>query len=214
VYSEYSSNGTSGDLILLPVGIDSGDVTFYRANFDSLFITVGDLGSIEIDNFYYSAYDKIETLEFNDTSTIDLTALAALDFYGTQESEYLIGTDDIAETMYGYGGDDTLWAYDGNNILDGGAGNDTLIGGNDDDTIIFSPGFDSLYDYDGEDTLVVPEGYTMDDVYFFNDVTYSGSVDVFIDGLGQLILGGQLYNDTHTPLNTFTSLKTIQRLIL
>lgn len=192
VYSERWSDGTTGDVIELPSGIGDTDLTIFRANVDSLFITVGTLGSIEIDGFFESADYEIETIRFYDTSTLDLTALTALAFYGTSGDDGLIGTDDITETIYGFAGDDSLNGNNGSNTLDGGAGNDLLTSGSGDDSYIFSEGFDILSsDEGGNDTIVIPEGYTIDDVAFFKSGTFD--LKLLIEGLGQLMISSQLY---------------------
>lgn len=177
------------DVIELPSGITLNDLTFYRANDDSLFITVGTLGDIEIPQFFNGTTYQIETIEFSDTSTFDLTAITTLDAFGSEGDDGIQYEDGIDETIYGLGGDDDLWAYGGDDILDGGSGNDHLYGGDGDDTYIMSAGFDIFSDSEsGYNVLVIPEGYTEDDVHFFkagNDIT------VLVTGLGQATIGGQ-----------------------
>lgn len=191
VYSERWSDGTTGDVIELPSGIDDTDLTIFRANVDSLFVTVGTLGSIEIDEFFESTDYEIETIRFYDASTLDLTALTALAFYGTSGDDGLIGTDDITETIYGFAGDDSLNGNNGSNTLDGGAGNDLLTSGSGNDSYIFSEGFDILSsDEGGNDTIVIPEGYTIDDVAFFKSGT--SDLKLLIEDLGQLMISTQL----------------------
>lgn len=191
VYSEWTSNGTTGDLIILPYGVTSGDIDIYRANETSMIIFVDGLGSVEIPEFFTSSYYAIETLQFYDTSTIDLTAVSTMSFYGTPGDEYLTGSSIIDETMYGYGGDDTLSGNGGDDIYDGGAGNDTLVAGSGDDTFIISEGFDTLsYDAGGDDTIVIPVGFSAADTHFLKDGSYN--LKILVDGLGQMTITSQL----------------------
>lgn len=78
---------TGTDIINLPSGIDSADVTFSRIStggstmyFNDLLIRFADEGgSIQISNRFASSGYQVETLHFYDTSTIDLTALTSAD---------------------------------------------------------------------------------------------------------------------------------------
>lgn len=198
VYSEYNSTGT--DKIVLPSGIDVNDLTLYRSNAFSLSIVVGDLGTIEIPKFYQYANYRIEQIELSDSSTIDLTTLSTMTFYGSDASEDLKGQNNVDETIFGLAGDDRLYGYSGNDTLDGGVGNDKVYGGYGDDTYVFSPGFDILTDSGGDDLLIIPEGYTFDDMQFFKD---GYGLKIGLDGLGQANLDHQFYSTSNIIENLY-----------
>ncbi|MBJ7541950.1 calcium-binding protein [Rhodomicrobium udaipurense] len=139
VYSEYSGGGT--DTVVLPSGIDSGDLTLERAVTASgvdLLITVGSLGNIEIASFFNS-YDgtllnSIETVTFSDSTTLSLSAFSSLLTRGTDGIDDIYGaytSQNIDDTILGYAGNDTIHGYGGTDVIDGGSGNDHLYGGSE-----------------------------------------------------------------------------------
>jgi Ca2+-binding RTX toxin-like protein len=196
IYDETGSSGTD-EVIMLPDGIELNDLTFTRINGGySLLIQVGDLGTIETPFFdqYASPHSsyRIEEIQFFDTSTYDLDSFTALTTIGTNGADDLYGvyTDtDIDDTIYGLGGNDIIHANGGANIMDGGVGNDTLYGYTGNDVYIASPGFDTITEVNGTDTIILPEGYTMDDVSFLRHAGEASALEITIDGLGQIKIG-------------------------
>lgn len=208
VYVEGTNNGS--DRIKLPSGIEMSDLQFYRvdgiSSYDSLIIEVGQLGSIEIRNMFTNGGDIIastmELLEFDDTSTFtfysDFTSLVT---HGTDGDDFFAGGDgasDLADVMYGYGGDDELRGDQGNDTLDGGAGNDVLKGGGGDDTFVFSAGFDEIHAGSGFDTLVIPASYLIEDLAFFRD---GSDLNIIITDFGQAKLDYQHYSNGYLSVN-------------
>ncbi|MBN8935860.1 MAG: type I secretion C-terminal target domain-containing protein, partial [Rhizobiales bacterium] len=181
------SSGT--EVIDLPAGITLNDLAFYRGNEDSLFITVGSLGEIEIDEFYNGTIYQIETVRFPDSSTYDLTAITSIDVLGSQGDDDITAENNMDETMYGLAGDDELTGGGGNDVLDGGAGNDTLSAGAGDDAFIISAGFDRIIDSATTyNSVIIPVGYTSDDVHYFKS---GNDVIVMVTDLGQATIVGQ-----------------------
>ncbi|MFN3826112.1 MAG: calcium-binding protein [Micavibrio sp.] len=185
------SGSDTGDKIVFGVGIDSGDLTIYRAmNGDDLVIEIDtgtQTGLIVIENQFAtsSGAGAIETLEFYDTSTLDLTALPYT-LSGSDAAETLTGVATAGlstDTIYGNGGNDKIYGYLGADILYGGTGDDTIYGGGADisyasetatntlygdagnDKLNGSYGIDHLHGGAGNDTL---QGNRGDDEYYFD----------------------------------------------
>lgn len=194
-YTESSSN--TGDKILFGAGIDSGDITLVRAlNNTDLMIEIDtgtQMGLIVIeDQFNYAAGGgHIETIEFYDTSTIDLGTIN-FTLTGTSGNDVLRpvkwggGTVDTIyggdghDDIEGHDGNDTLYGEDGNDEIDGGDGVDTIYGGNDDDTISGGYGNDLIYDGAGNDWV---SGGLDNDTYYFG-----GGHDTYVGGQTETII--------------------------
>ena len=61
--------------------------------------------------------------------------------YGTNNSETINASDgvtELADTIYGYGGNDTILGLGGNDLIIGGAGGDAIDGGDDIDTAFYT----------------------------------------------------------------------------
>ena len=191
VYRE-SLESETGDKILFGAGITSSDLSFSRLSNDDLEISinvVGNEGTIVIENQFNTTTSLgfIETIEFSDTSTLDLTAVNHT-FTATDEKEILYGVNNgsggILDTIYGEGGNDQITGYFGTDYLYGGDGDDTIYGGSQTYTSVYSEetvsnylygnagndylqgsyGTDYLYGGTGNDTLFGNEG---DDEYYF-----------------------------------------------
>ncbi len=191
VYNEYTGGGT--DTILLPSGITSGDLAISRINTTSLLITVGNIGSIEIESFFGSnghTISSIETVTFSDATTLNLSSFTSLPTYGSDGADVLNGvynTQDRDNTIYGYGGNDVITTGGGADYIDGGAGNDVMIGGAGNDTYAASPGYDKITDTVGAlDTILMPAGITDEDVHLLRHSNSATTLEVTIDGLGQI----------------------------
>ncbi|WP_160754125.1 calcium-binding protein [Qipengyuania algicida] len=102
-------------------------------------------------------YDKggasavnVETLYFaGDDTTIAVADLPAL---GTSGNDSITGSN-LAEELYGYGGDDVIDGLGGYDRIMGGDGNDTLNGGDGDDDLFGETGDDNLNGGAGDDVL-------------------------------------------------------------
>lgn len=187
------------DKILMPSGIAEEDLTFYRSGNSDLLIEVGALGTILVVgqfNVSVGSQAAIEIIEFADSSTIDLTAIDKPTTYGTDGNDTIYGISYGAsgsDVIYGLGGNDTIQTVAGGQaIVDGGAGNDTLKFYGSSDTAIASAGFDTLIPYGGTDLkLIIPEGYSPDDLTFWRTADSQSELKIQIAGLGQISLPGQ-----------------------
>ena len=77
---------------------------------------------------------------------------ATENIFGSDHSDFLLGTSGIDEIFGGYG-DDVLTGNDGNDLLHGGNGDDILRGGNGDDVLRGGDGDDELRGGNGDDIL-------------------------------------------------------------
>jgi Ca2+-binding RTX toxin-like protein len=162
-------DSAGNDTIILPEGYDDSDVSFLRtsAHPSHLLITITGLGQIRIENQFFDWADiQVETLEFHDTTTIDLTDLSV-------------------ETIGTSGNDNLTYIYNGasaNDIFDGREGDDSLSGQAGDDTYYFSEGTDTVYEYGGTDVVAFREGLTPANVsvyrggYYFTDLYFEDSL--------------------------------------
>lgn len=177
------------DKIVLPQGITLNELSFSRSGTYDLIININGNPMIQILGQFGTSV--VETIEFSDGSTFDLTSLNNLTAYGTDGDDSLQGIssggghDDI---LIGLGGDDYLSGGNGNDTLDGGVGNDKLVGGAGDDTFIASPGFDQVNTAgSGVDTLMIPQQYGAADLSMYRK-SQTDPDDLFIQiaGLGQI----------------------------
>lgn len=148
------SSGT--DMILFGSAYDIADMSFGRsgASENDLAIYFDDVLTATISN-HFSSSDSIETLEFDDQSTLSLASYINIE--GLDGSaDTLNGVNDSYfedDRIFGYGGNDTLNGGIGDDILDGGADNDTLNGGTGEDKLLGGTGDDALNGDDGADIL-------------------------------------------------------------
>ncbi len=156
-----TGSGNDADRILFSSGIDSGDITLTRVSNTGLQIDIDTgsfVGQIIIENQFNfgTGGGFVETIEFDDTSTLDLTNIAWT-MYGSAGNDVLNGVTSgnalTTDTIYGGAGNDTINGKDGNDTLYGEAGNDTLKGEYGDDALYGGDGNDLLEGGDGEDTL-------------------------------------------------------------
>lgn len=175
------------DTLSFGAGIDSGDLTITRLNNDNLQIAI-DNGSFTGNIYVSGQFDSgggLETILFNDTSTINLTTINYT-LNGTAGADSLQGVQyggGAVDTIYALGGNDTVHAYGGNDVVYGGDGNDKLYGEDDNDTLYGEAGNDNLYGGTGADSLYggagddYTDGGTGNDYYY-----YGGGHDTCIGG--------------------------------
>ncbi len=166
---------TSGDIdtLQLGAGLNAANTVLARSGND-LTLTWGS-ESVSLQNYFYSAYYKIEKIVFADGTTwADADIATKLTQTGTIGNDNWSGLGNQSNRMFGlagndqfYGGqlEDTLDGGDGNDSLTGYAGNDNLIGGNGNDSLDGGAGSDSLSGGKGNDRLVGGSG---NDIYLFN----------------------------------------------
>lgn len=159
------------DVLQFAAGVSAADLRFERqlAGVDGdLFIHFGG-EFITIEDQYTDQQivsPRLETVRFDDGSTIDLTTLSLWD--GTGASEILWGASQD-DTIRGFAGDDFLYGFDGADMmlggdggdrLEGGAGGDLLTGGSGIDRLIGGDGGDSYFHEagDGEDVIQEESG--------------------------------------------------------
>ncbi|MCZ6106227.1 hypothetical protein O6B34_09215 [Campylobacter ureolyticus] len=140
----------------------------------------------------------IETVKFNDGSTISFNELKKMSMLGLDNNQTNIkGYDDMENIIKAsqkdttiQGGDlkDTIYGGQNNDIINANDGNDTVYGGNGDDEIYGGDGDDTLYGNSGNDTV---NGGLGDDIIYGNDG--DDSIDA---GLGNDTLIGGSGNDT------------------
>lgn len=140
---------SENNVIRFAVGIQKENVRFeHQANGDLTIILVGmddqqnpyvD-SKITVQNWYNNPNNQISKIEFYDGTVVlpaELNTLEVLPIDGSEEDDYLVGTE-YADKLRSFAGDD---------ILDGGAGNDFLEGGQGKDTYILKYGM-------GQDTVI------------------------------------------------------------
>ncbi|OLA79645.1 MAG: hypothetical protein BHW57_06150 [Azospirillum sp. 47_25] len=145
------SSGT--DKAVFGEGISFENLTFERdGNSLNIYVNNDKTQGIQIYNYFYSSSYNVETLEFADGSTVNLTQIG-LTFNQHDGSENISGTnyDDI---IYAEGGDDTINAQNGNDTIYGGSGNDSIDAGNGNDILVGGTGDDSLNGNAGNDTYI------------------------------------------------------------
>mgnify|MGYP003633408894 CR=1 FL=1 len=147
--------GTSGSDHYLNINIGS-EVIHISRHFDYQ-IHNGTNGFSQFDNKAH----KVEIIELDDGSIIDLTG--DFTFTGTALAENVYGLEASGriDTLMGLAGDDVLDAGAGNDILIGGAGNDDLRGDQGNDTYEWTLG-------DGNDTIS-ESGYLVSQVMIGGD---------------------------------------------
>ena len=189
-----NGDSTAGsDRILFGAGIDAGDLTLSRVGQYAIQIDI-DTGSQTgriIVNDYFVSDGGIEIIEFDDTSTLDLSNYNWTQ-YGTAEADTFYGAQTIGganDTYYGYAGNDIIYGYDGDDTLYAGSGNDKIYAGTGDDTVYGEDGDDLIYGGTGADTL---DGGAGNDVIHGEDGN-----DVLYLGLGNDKAFGGAGNDTY-----------------
>jgi len=165
VYAD--ADGT--DKIKFGAGIDSGDLTFSREQNDLIIdIDNGSFsGQIVVTDQFVSG-NSIETLEFDDTSTLDLSTI---NYLATGTS----GNDVLDGVTVGGGPVDTINGNEGHDIISGHSGNDTLHGNDGDDTLDGGDGDDSLYGDAGDDVIITGSGSNLVDDGAGNDIITGGA---------------------------------------
>ena len=180
------SDSSGTDKIKFGEGISFEDLSFENDNNNlTVYVNEDKTQGFKINDYFSGSYG-IETLEFADGSTVDLTQIG-LTFQQHDGSETITGTkyDDVIyanggddtvnadsgnDTIYGGTGNDTLNGQNGNDTLIGGIGNDTLNGGTGDDTYIYNlgDGYDIISDSSGNDKIKFGEGISFTDLKFAN----------------------------------------------
>ncbi|WP_062762132.1 calcium-binding protein [Falsirhodobacter sp. alg1] len=125
------------------------------------------------------------------------------DIMASEERDVVFGND-IANQIYGQGGNDLLRGFGGDDTLDGGAGNDTLIGGAGADFLVGGDGKDMVNYVDSPIGLVIDlarpgtnTGIAAGDVYIsIENVVGSKKGDMIFGNKEANMLNGGNGNDT------------------
>lgn len=186
------------DVIQLAAGIDPEDVTIHFARFDynslepHLFLDIEGRGTITIKGMTGTPWNTlIDQVQFDGGPTWYINS-ATVTFHGTTGDDYM-NTNGFAGTriIKGYEGNDVVNGGAGVDVLDGGEGDDDLRGDLGDDSYIVSAGNDKISESGGADKIVIPEGYTIDDISFERiDVAGTNStyneMRIVVAGLGSI----------------------------
>jgi len=190
-----AGGATDDDKILFGPGIDAGDLTLTRVGQQDLQINIDNgtyTGVITISSQFDANY-TIETIEFDDSSTIDLTTVNWTQYgtagndtlygvaYGGGDADTLYagaGNDKVyagtgADTVYGEDGDDLIYGGADADTLDGGAGNDVIYGDGGNDALSAGAGDDTVRGVDGDDTYYYTSGH---DTY----IEWSGADEIVL----------------------------------
>lgn len=186
-----TGTGNDDDRIIFGAGIDSGDLTISRYKDSSVLIDIDtgtQTGSIYIENQlnYAAGGGHVELIEFDDASTLDLTALdftltgtsgddklygahgksasGSDTIYGGDGNDIIYGhapneTDTEENWLYGQNGNDDLYGGAGVDLIEGGAGDDYLSGGAGDDVLEGGVGDDEYSGGSGDDTYIYISGH-------------------------------------------------------
>jgi Ca2+-binding RTX toxin-like protein len=133
---------------------------------------------------WFSSFNKIETLRFDDGNEIRLSDFDTI-ILGSDGSETIIGTEGT-DFVHAGSGDDIVFLMAGNDFGNGGLGNDTVSGDSGDDVVVGAHGDDTLFGGGGRDFVSGGRG---------SDTLYGGEGhDVLTGGAGaDELIGG--FND-------------------
>lgn len=202
------SQASYTDVIQLAAGITTSDVSihFARLDFNStqphLFLEIEGRGTITIKTqIGVAANTLIDQIQFNGGPTWYMTS-TPIHFHGTNGEEIIYSTGFTGNNfVFGYDGDDILNGNTGNDTLYGGGGDDDLRGDNGSDIYMVSSGTDLIRESAGTDKILIPDGYTIDDIAF-QRVEAGGTYGMYdemrivVDGLGSLTVINTFANST------------------
>jgi len=140
---DYSGNGGPDELRFGP-GILSSEVTAQRRGYDMVLALAGE-GEVLTLASWYSPASRIERISFADGTIWLADDLMQVPTVGTQDDDYLYGSD-AADTLAGQAGNDVLYGGSGSDVLNGGSGNDLLFGDGGADIYLIEAG-------DGNDVI-------------------------------------------------------------
>ncbi|MBU0801348.1 MAG: hypothetical protein KKA05_10175, partial [Alphaproteobacteria bacterium] len=173
-----SDSGSGNDKVLFGAGFDFEDMTYQKSG-NNLLLSFNTIHVITLSGQLSSSSSNwIETLQFSDSSTFDLSNIS-FSATGTSGNDTLNGNHGASDILQGLNGNDTLNGYSGNDTLIGGVGQDTLYGGAGNDTYVFADGFgggtgDILTEYASEGTDTIKfVGIDVEDIRSWSDNSYT-----------------------------------------
>ncbi|MDF1734693.1 MAG: calcium-binding protein, partial [Minwuia sp.] len=165
-----TSGGSGDDVLHLTGGLTLADIRLVGFNGDLNIVLADGTGAVRIADQFDFVDSRIETLLFDDGSSLDLTA--PLELRGGDGNDF-IDSANTGDTLTGGGGgddldglagDDVLFGGSGRDTLEGGNGNDALQGGSDNDSLVGGFGDDTVRGGSGNDTLLGGFG---DDLFLY-----------------------------------------------
>lgn len=165
--------------------IHLSDLEFTEEDTRALRITVEDgVNEILITKFRDpNGIHIIETIEFADGSTFDLSNYLSNWTVGTSSTDFITGSASLNDVIFANGGDDTLNGLDGNDTLSGGSGADTLSGGLGDDLLLGGAGNDTLAGLEDADTIYGGDGADNIGGFEGNDTLYGEDGNDVLDAV-------------------------------
>jgi Ca2+-binding RTX toxin-like protein len=134
------SNNSGADIIEFGPGISPADLLVRVDEADLILSFIGSEDRIVISNTMTVANNRVETVRFDDGTTLSHAQLVAIAFTPDDGDASIVGGYD-AEDLGGGGGNDTIDGGEGADTLTGGPGNDLLIGNEQNDFYRFDIGF-------------------------------------------------------------------------
>ncbi|MDX4012783.1 calcium-binding protein [Aliarcobacter skirrowii] len=200
------------DRIVFGEGVDKDSISVRREGSYNLVIEYSETDKITINNWFYDSRYKLESIEFTDGTSLNLTQIESFNskvegttsnetLHGLSGNDVINGNGGTQDRLYGYAGNDTLTTLEGNDYLYGGEGDDILISGS---------GNDQLYGGNGNDRLYGGEG---------NDYLDGGAGDDYLEGgIGNDQLNGGAGDDTYIfnlgdGIDTITDSSGIDRIV-
>lgn len=184
------SDSGSGFDVLQFADVASTDIQCVQRLRDDLIFNYGTTDQLIINNYFGSAFYRLEQLNFSDGVSWDDAAIKArVMTTGTAGSDYIYGYDDAANRITGLDGNDSISGGSKDDLMDGGNGNDSLSGYVGNDLLFGGLGDDALDGGTGNDTLLAGDG---------NDNLYGGDGDDLLDGgSGNEVMDGGSGNDSY-----------------
>ncbi|MFN7121197.1 MAG: calcium-binding protein [Hydrogenophaga sp.] len=175
--------GGNLDVIQVGAGIAPTDIVVTRYRSDVILSIAGTTDKLTISDFFDSSAMVIEKVQFANGVFWDEAKIRTLaSGLATEGADTLYGTDLLADSLMGLGGNDTLHGFSGNDNLSGGMGNDSLFGNTGNDMLDGGEGNDALNGGQGNDIYVMSRGMGQDAIDDY-DITI-GNVDTIRIGAG------------------------------
>ncbi|WP_250855358.1 calcium-binding protein, partial [Anabaena sp. PCC 7938] len=164
----------NSDRIVMQSGVTPSGVQVSRSETDLYLSLNGGADKLTVSNFFSSDYDKVERIEFSDSTVWDVNAIKAR-LPGVTSGNDILQAATTGSSLAGLGGNDILSGDVGADTLDGGAGSDVLKGGRGNDTYLFGRGYgqDVVSENgswgDASDTLLLGAGIATTDIKLGRD---------------------------------------------
>jgi Ca2+-binding RTX toxin-like protein len=206
-------HGGAGDnLYIVTQGLDQitdeggSDTVHFGPAYDPAQLTLERVGTTDLNVLFdgtvvatihdqFTSDGKIETLSFDDTTTLDLSTVAYTTD-GTDGNDILVGIStggDPADIINGGDGNDTISGLGGDNTMAGGAGDDIVSGGSGNDVYVYESGHDTYTDTGGSDTINFGEGLSQDDMTLSK--VNGADLEIDFNGIAAITIHSQFTSD-------------------